>query len=115
MRRVRIALRMALGGAVCCSFLGIFAGGLLAGFYGALVGDVSLGLDGALLGGSLGCLGGSVYGASLAFRKERSVDDPKPAPTSPPARRKKDRLRPRLTLPEEPSDAAGLEVRNILR
>jgi hypothetical protein len=67
MNRIRLALRMCLGGAVCGSFLGMFGGGLLGGCYGGLLGNVALGLDGALLGGAAGCLAGAVYGGCQAL------------------------------------------------
>lgn len=62
------ALRMTLGGIVCGSFLGMFAGGILVALAGALWGDFSLGLDGALVGGGVGCLSGALLGALLAAR-----------------------------------------------
>jgi hypothetical protein len=68
MSKLRTAVRMSLGGAVCGSFLGIFAGGLLGALCGSLVGDTSLGLEGALAGGCVGCLGGAICGAALAAR-----------------------------------------------
>lgn len=60
-------LQIVLGGAICGSFLGIFAGALLAAVCGAFMGNFSLGLDGALFGGILGGLGGVVYGAAVGI------------------------------------------------
>jgi hypothetical protein len=41
--------RAALGGAICGTFLGMFAGGLLGVLGGTFLGNISLGLDGGLV------------------------------------------------------------------
>lgn len=58
-------LRMALGGAVCGSLLGVASGSLAGVLYGAWAGNVGFGLDGALYGGGLGALAGAICAAAL--------------------------------------------------
>lgn len=68
--RLRASGRVVLGGAVCGSFVGIFAGGVLFALIGGLMGNVSAGLDGALSGGGFGFLAGAVYGLVLAASED---------------------------------------------
>jgi hypothetical protein len=68
MNGARAVLRMALGGAVCGSFLGIFGGGLVGALVDGCCADVSIGLDAALCGSALGGLGGMLLGMFLAGR-----------------------------------------------
>src|SRR5262245_12562391 len=68
MSKARKAFRLALGGAVCGGFLGIFVGGLLGVVVGWCLGNFSIGLDGALIGWCLCGLGGGIYGGVLAIR-----------------------------------------------
>jgi hypothetical protein len=85
-----IRLRMAVGGAVCGSFLGILGGGVAGTVCGALVGNFGLGLDGALLGGGILAGVGAVFGAVIGpppLPEERAESSPLPLnhPISSPA------------------------------
>jgi hypothetical protein len=68
MNGARAVLQMALGGAVCGSFLGLFAGGLLGAIVDGCCDNVSIGLDAALWGSGVGVLGGTLIGMLLAVR-----------------------------------------------
>jgi hypothetical protein len=114
MNRMRLALRMSLGGAVCGSFLGIFTGGLLGGLGGLLLGNMSLGLDGALLTGSAGCLSGAVWGASLAAREGETQISPEPAAADPPGRRKDYDGRPRPPASPQTAGARRAQTRHLV-
>lgn len=80
MTRLSMILRLALGGAVRISFVGIFFGALLGIGYGIAVENVSLGLNGAILGGAVTALCGAAYGAFLALTE--GPDGPKPKETT---------------------------------
>ncbi len=63
MSQFLIRMRLVLGGAMCGSFLGLFAGALSAVAYGAHVGNYSSALIVVLGGGAICCLPGALYGA----------------------------------------------------
>lgn len=62
MKRVGLALRMTLGGAVCGGYLGILLGAVSGALYGWYASDLSYGLMGAMVGGATVAVGGAVYG-----------------------------------------------------
>jgi hypothetical protein len=69
MNRCRRVLQMSLGGGVFCTFIGMFAGGVLGCIFGCLTGNISLGLDYALIGGGVSFLVGLIGGAGLAIKE----------------------------------------------
>lgn len=69
MNRLRLTLRMSLGGAICGGYLGILAGACVGGLYGWWAGNLSFGLDGALIGGGLTALAGAVYGMVMGLEE----------------------------------------------
>lgn len=71
MKRLGIALRMSLGGAICGGYLGIIAGAIGGALYGLAVGDLSHGLMGAMIGGSVAALAGAVLGMIVGVDEAR--------------------------------------------
>lgn len=85
MARLHLILRMALGGGICGSFLGIYAGAILGGIYGVIIRDFSFGLEGALFGAAVlfavGILYGALVGAGVFEKPAReAVSSSPPAP-----------------------------------
>jgi hypothetical protein len=78
--------RLALGGVIVGSFVGVYLGALLGLVYAAWAGDLSPALDGALLGGGVAALLGIVYGAILGVTERTDpahAGSPLPSPPSP--------------------------------
>jgi hypothetical protein len=89
MRETVMVMRVAMGGAICGGFLGIFGGGILGVVCGIFLGNVAFGLDGAIILGIVLAGAGAVYGGVQGFndfvRKRPGLQRPGQEPSVPAA------------------------------